>query len=140
MPIIVPIVGEKKMLDKYLQIDTLRVQLYQTNITPTSATTLATFTAGGVEANYSGYTSQSIFTTDWTPAIDDGTGRALSTNILKIFLNTTGVVGNNIYGYWITDPGGNLLWCERFGAAPIDMNSAGKTFYWLPLLTFKSEF
>jgi len=140
MPIIVPIAGEKKMLDKYLAIDTLRVQLFQTNITPSSTTVLATFTAGGVEANYSGYTSQSIFIADWTAAADDGTGRAFSTNILKIFINTTGVVGNNIYGYWITDPGGALLWCERFGSAPIDMLTAGKSFYWLPILTFKSEF
>ncbi len=139
MAVIVPLIGEINMLTDYLTSASYRLRLYQNNYTPVAASVLGDFTA----ATFSGYAQATLAAgiPPWSTPADDGAGRALSFSTLITFANSTGAVGNNIYGYYIVDAGGTkLFWAERFAGAPIDMTTAGKTLNVVPVLTFKSEF
>lgn len=137
MSVIVPIVSDIQILGEMLGAQSFRLKLFQNNYTPVVGSVLASFT----EATFSGYAAGIITAGGWTAPVNDGTGRAISNNALFTFSNTTGAIGNNIYGYFVTDAGGTkLYWAERFGVAPVDMMTAGKVLNIIPVLTQKSEF
>lgn len=137
MSVIVPIVSDIQILADMLGAQSFRLKLFKNNYTPVVGSVLGSFT----EANFSGYAAAIVTAGGWSTPVNDGTGRAISNNALFTFSNTTGAVGNDIYGYFVTDAGGTkLYWAERFGVAPVDMNSAGKVLNVIPVLTQKSEF
>jgi len=137
MALKVPLVSEIYLLNYILTAASLRMKLYSNNYTPVQGSVIASFT----EANFSGYAAYVVAAGNWTTPVNDGAGRAISFNLANTWANSTGAVGNSIYGYFVTDAGGtNLCWAERLAAAPVDMTTAGKTMSIQPVLTFLTEF
>ena len=128
-------IGLNKMLDKLLTAygTTLVLHLFKSNTTPAAGDTLSTYT----EATFPGYASQNV--TGWTGATV-ASSTATSTADQKTFTRSTSGTAENIYGYYITDAGGNLLYAERDPAAPIGLTNSGDAYLITPKLTYKSEF
>ncbi len=137
MPLKVPLDSEIFILGQYLTSQSFRMHLFSNNYTPAANSIVSSFT----EAAFSGYAQKTIAAGDWTTPVDDGAGRAISFNLAQTWANSTGAVGNDIYGYFMTDAGGtNLVWAERLASVPVDMNTAGKTLSIQPVFTLLSEF
>lgn len=136
MPFVVPSVGEVVLLE-LIRGNMLNlgggIFLFKNDYTPDNDTILTDFT----EADFTGYASQAIPAT-WalTTVI---AGRAFTSNAPMVFLCTGGATPNNIYGYWITDGSGNLIFAERFASAPLVMDTAGQTISVTPSVTLSSE-
>ena len=138
LALVVPTVGQLAQAGDYQaawNTNNLKLHLYSNNYTPVAGSLLANFT----EATFSGYAAQTI--TAWQSPITVSGRAQLTASALYTFTKSTGAVGNNIYGYYVTDSTGTTLkWAERDAAAPIDMNTAGKKYTILPTYTVKSEF
>lgn len=131
----VPDVGELNLLAMHRTTwgNTLRCHLYQNNVTPADATVIGSFT----EATFSGYAYANIL--NWTIPATVG-GRATTTADAITFTNSTGAVGNAIYGYYVTDSANNLLWAEKDPNAPIGINVTGDNYVITPKFAGSTEF
>lgn len=90
------------------------VKLTKAPFTPTPGSNPATF----VEADYTGYGSQPIAA--WGPPHLDDQGQArVDSGTLMNFIPTGTTISNTIYGYWIIDAAGNLVYAERFANAVV---------------------
>lgn len=136
MALTVPIVGRTKMMDllKGAFGTTLRFKLYQNNYTPDANSIISSFT----EATFDGYTF--LNETVWNASALDGSNRGVSQGGTLTWTKSAGATGNNIYGYFVTDASGNLLWAERGPAAPYPMTTVGQTFQLGPQFSFTTEF
>ena len=123
MSILVPDVGEALLL-KYMLNHTTpespRMHLYDTKVTsPAEADTLGTYTA--VEVTDSGYTAATMPGTLWVVATVGGT--TSGTHPRQHFsISTTA----SIQGLFVTNSSDSeLLWAERFDAAPFNIPGGG---------------
>lgn len=95
------------------------VRLFRNNVTPAIGDTVASYT----EANFSGYAAQALPSFS-AAAFSTSKARATATSTL-IFTNSTGVTGNTIYGYYVTNSAGTQLrWAHRPDNAPYDLSAA----------------
>jgi len=133
MATIWPLTGLISKLDEILTIS-YTMHLYKNNYTPVIGSDVPDF----LQADFSGYTFVSL--TGWTPAAFDTIARAISHANQAQFTHNGGGVANSIYGYYVLDPGINLMWAERFTTAPITMALIGDTFGVVPYVTTRSEF
>jgi len=112
----------------------LKVRLFKNNYTPVAGSVIGSFT----EANFSGYTPGSLGT---LAAATTVSGRASTTAGTANTWTKSGATGNDIYGYYVTDSGGTVLyWAERGSAAPYSMNTNGEGLSVTPTVTQASEF
>jgi len=123
-------------------LDVLRVQrlgnltarLYKNNHTPADADTSANYTV----ANFDGYSE--IDMGGWTAAIL-AANHALSQATPLVWICTGAGTPNDVYGWFVVVRGTNdLVWAERFTAAPLPMNQAGDQITVNPVITDASEF
>lgn len=135
MPLLVPNDSEIRLLD-YLgtvfNADPTQIHLFQNNHTPADGDTVADYT----ECTFSGYLVKTLLA--WSAAATVS-GRAEITEALQTWGHTGGATGNNVYGYYITDFAGNLLWAELDPAGPVLMDSSGQTYSVLPRFTLRSQ-
>lgn len=113
---------------------TLDVKLFKNDYQPVDGSVVGNFT----EADFSGYAAVDMAGGAVDPANDAG-GRAVATWNEVSFTHNGGGVNNSIYGYYVVDGGGNLLWAERFSVAPISQDSNGDQIRFVPKFTGKSE-
>lgn len=107
MAIKVPNGGELLLLDALLTyLGTLTLRLYKNNYTPVDASVAGDFT----EANFDGYAG--IALSSWGTPATDGSGNALVQHDTLIFQPTGSGVSNTIYGYYVTEPGGAIVYAE----------------------------
>lgn len=114
--------GERWALARGLESWTgFQMHLFQNNLDPDDDTVLADFT----QASFSGYTPVTIsFPLNGTITVA-GEAR-LQASPANFQCAPTIVVGNSIYGYYITQESGTqLIYSERFSAAPFLMDSPG---------------
>lgn len=105
-------------------------RLFQNNHTPVEGDDISDYT----EADFSGYAPVTIGPWD-AAAIVSGKAEADATTPCA-FANTTGAVGNDIYGYYVTDSGGTfLIYAQAASSPPIDMNTAGQSLTVTPRIT-----
>lgn len=99
------------------------VILFKNNWTPVVGDTISALT----EADFSGYVAQTIGT--WSGSVfATGKARAVAAGNPFTFANTTGSVGNDVYGYAVVNAAKTFLhWAERGASAPYDLNGAGKS-------------
>ena len=137
MPLIVPNVGKIKLAELLVSEGAVLfdlVKLFRNNHTPGPLTTLADLT----EANFSNYAAQALANPVVAAALD-ATNRAVITWDNLTFTKN-GVTSNDIFGYWVVDDAGNLLWAERFSVAPIALTVDGQFIVFTPTLTGMSQF
>lgn len=136
MTLKVPDVAEVTMLGalKAQLLSGARIRLFKNDIVPGDGDTASTY----VEATFSTYSNQQL--PNWgTPATSGGVA-VVSHPAVTWSVGSAGV-GNNIYGYYVTDSLGNTLYyAERDPAAPVNMNVVGNTYSVTPQFTFHSEF
>lgn len=110
-----------------------QIRLYKNDYTPVAGSTLANFT----EADFSGYSSLTL--TGGSNAVMDG-GRAKVGYSARVFTHDGGVTANQIYGYYVQNSGGDLLFAERDPDAPRTMAVLNDTIAVVVNFTSKSEF
>jgi hypothetical protein len=138
MPLVVPDVGEVRLLDTMLKLalstnENQILRLYQNNHTPAAASTLGSFT----EADFTGYAARTLSRSSWGSAFTTG-GKAESTYSPPQSW-TCGATGNTIYGYYVVGSlgAGTLLWAELFSTARVLAN--GDVLNITPKFTLSSE-
>jgi hypothetical protein len=108
------------------------LHLYTNDKVPADGDTLASYT----EASFGGYAPAPV--SGWTqPAQQAGAARMQAS---PVTFTVAGPPGALIYGYFVTDPGGNLLWAERDPQAPVNMQTVGNSYTITPVFTMHSEF
>lgn len=110
------------------------VKLFQNNYFPDHATVVASLT----EATFSNYSAQSLAGLSVSSSLD-ASGRAVAT-FNPVSFTKSGATGNNIYGYYVCDPSGFVLWAERFDSAPISMAVDGAFIQIVPKFTTASQY
>jgi hypothetical protein len=96
------------------------LRLYQNDPTLASNMMVSDFT----EADFPGYAGPTLLAAGLATTADPAV--ATFTPVVNTF--SSGTPTNTIYGYYVTDGGGNLLWAERDPSAPITMASPGDTY------------
>ncbi len=110
-----------------------KIRLFQSAITFSPALTAAALIA--IEANYSGY-AEITLTTLPTPYVDPSGGVTFAIPTQEFAVATaTPLVPNDIFGGWIEDTAGNLLFAFQF--TPWPMTVVGQV---LPLTLFVNLF
>jgi hypothetical protein len=104
-----------------------KMKLFQNNVVVTPATLIGDLT----EATFAGYVAKTL---TWAvgPYLNPA-GQAEIQNGSVNWTPTDSVTPNAIYGYWVEDAAGNLLWAENF-TTPRSMASTLDTITLLPTL------
>lgn len=110
--------GEEAMLSAFLEAADLTLKLYKSNTTPGETDTAGTYT----EADFTGYSAAVIDKDDWT--ITPGAPTS-AVNLQKTFTSSADQSTQQIYGYFVVDGGGVLMWAERFPAGPYPIANNG---------------
>src|SRR5690606_9473599 len=84
------------------------IKLFVNDYTPDADTASVDLT----EATFTGYSAKNIVRSSWGSPTTEG-GKAKSTYGAP-FSYTMGSTGGSIYGYWVEDSSGTVLWAERF--------------------------
>lgn len=113
----------------------LKIRLYKNNYTPVNGTVIGDLT----QADFNGYTAGGTTLANWTTPTTVSS-RAQTQADPVTWTKGVGGTGNSIYGYYVVDGSGNLLWAERDPAAPIDLNTDGKQYLVLARFTEVTEF
>lgn len=120
MALVIPNASEVKLLNNLLNISAPTntiLHLYSNNLTPSSTTVI-----GDVTETASGsYAAITLTSSSWTVATSGG-GITTASYAERTFNITTSAT---IYGYYITNLAGDLLWLERFTAAPFQLPGSG---------------
>lgn len=103
--------------------------LYTNNITPTPASVLADFT----ECSIAGYASQAVTSSGWSINAS-APGQYKGTNTTVSFTMTS---SGTVYGLYVTDGVGALVWSEKFDT-PLVFGDLGGTVTIEPTLESKS--
>ena len=114
-------------LQTYLNGLTLR--LYLNNHVPADSDTVSSYT----EANFTGYAA--IALTSWGTAFLNGSNLGEIDHPTQTFTQTGTGTTCMVYGYYVTDGSGNLIWAELNSAGPFNMNASGLTYTVAPILT-----
>jgi hypothetical protein len=129
MALVVVTGGKIGLVTAYIPyLKTLRIRLFQNDHVPTAIDVVGAYT----EANFNGYAS--ILTNNWGPAFVNGGFDGETDEVNRTFTATNGAVVNTIYGYYFTDPAGNLIYAERNPAGGYVINAGGQTYTVLPRL------
>ena len=118
MSLLVPDVGEQKILEKALNAvaaDDVKIHLYSSDVTPGEDDTVASYTLITDPA------AITLTGTNWT--VNTVTGVTTAEHAQQTF---TFAGAATVYGYVVTDNGGtNLLWSERFTDGPYTIPAGG---------------
>lgn len=120
MALVIPNASEVKLLNNLLNISAPTntiLHLYSNNLTPSSTTVVGDVT----ETASGGYAAITLTSSSWTVATSGG-GITTASYAEQTFNITTSAT---IYGYYITNLAGDLLWLERFTAAPFQLPGSG---------------
>jgi hypothetical protein len=118
MAIVVTNEGENLTLGAILNgtpLGNLTLRLFVNDHTPTDASTAASFT----EASGSGYAAKTLTSGSWT--VGAGGDPTQATYALQTF-TFTGAIGP-VFGYYVTNSAGKVVWAERFGASVSPQNN-----------------
>lgn len=100
----------------------LTLRLYQNNRTPAETDVASDYT----EATFPGYAAQAL--NDFGTPFLNGANKAQMQSGLHTFTSTGSSPSNTIYGYYVTDSGGNLVGAELRAAGPVTINASGQQY------------
>jgi hypothetical protein len=122
--------GDVAILDR-LRLDGQALHtlhLYQNNHTPSPTDVNGSYT----EATFSGYGAVLLGT--WTAAFVNGSGQGEIDAAMATFTHNGGGTANTIYGAYVTDQAGDVVYAELF-PAPQVMSSLGNSISYTPAFT-----
>jgi hypothetical protein len=135
MGLVVPNDVVANILDTFLTTADLKLKLFSNNYTPIKTSDVTDFTevAGG------GYAEITLDKDEWTiTPLDVST--ATQAEKTFTFTGATSAPGT-VYGYYVVDAGGVLLWAERFSAIVVPFTPEnGSTIAITPRITGESLF
>lgn len=102
-------------------LNTCTLKLFSNNLTPDPTDRAGDFT----ECTFTGYASQAM--TGWAAPTQATDILSYMRDVVHSFVCTAGG-GQNIYGYYVTLPSGDLFFSERYSAAPYAI-TAGAGFF-----------
>jgi len=108
--------------------------LYQNNFTPIDTMVIGDLT----EADFDGYAR--IPLTGWSAPALNGDFKAQTDLPAQIFTMTGSTTPNDIYGVFVVDGSGNLLYAELDPSGPVTMDTDGQFYGYVPRFTNESEF
>lgn len=114
-----PDVGENLALEAVVgktNATALTVRLYKSNTTPSDSDTAATYT----ESTFTGYSAAALTAGTWGSA-SGGT----ITYGAQLTYTCSGASSESVYGYYVTNAGGVLLYSERDASAPFAIANSG---------------
>jgi hypothetical protein len=123
MALVVPNVAEVVMLQRLLGVaanGNQVLRLYKSDVTPVEGTTIGSSAGQITQTTADGYTAITLSTGSW--AVATALGTTTGTYAEQTFTFTT---SETLYGYYVTDLSGNLLWVERFTGAPFILPISG---------------
>jgi len=121
MSLIVTNAGERLLFEYALgktAQSTMTLRLFTNNITLTESTLAGALT----ELSGNGYSAQALTPASWTITEGDPT----IAQHAQLTFTATGAWGN-VYGYYITNASGALIWAESFQGGAIPISSNGET-------------
>ena len=108
MPLVVPNVGEIKLLDNMLKAENRTLRLYSGAITPAEGDTLATYS--GSEASFTGYSAKTLTGASWPTPTTNGANAAESSYAQQSWSATS---TQTINGYYVVAADTTtLVWAE----------------------------
>lgn len=115
----------------------LTCKLYQNDVTPDKDTVIGDLT----EATFSGYAPVTITGWNFGSVGLDAEDRAVTVgDNVPIFTHSGGATDNMIYGYYVVDNVGALMWVQRIDEAPVPIDAAGRFVGVNPLFTLRSQY
>lgn len=111
---------------------TWTLKLFQNDTVPAFTDTIADY----VECDFAGYVAGTPIA--WGAPIINGSNQGELNGTQINFTHDGGSTGNTVYGIFVVDVGGNLLYAERF-PAPISMTTAGDTIPYVPRFTLINQ-
>lgn len=124
-----PDVGENLALEMIVNktaASNLTVRLFKNNITPSDSDTAGTYT----EAAFTGYSAAALTAGTWGAA-SGGT----ITYGAQLTYTCSGLSSESIYGYYVTNAGGVLLYSERDASAPFLIVNSGDAIKLTPTIS-----
>ncbi len=115
-------------------LDGASLCIFKNDYTPINTTVLADLT----EANFDGYAR--ITLDSWTSAFLNADNKAEVDETTRTFTVSGVSTPNTVYGAFVLDGSGNLLYAERDPAGGHLLNTVGQTWSYFPRFTFRSEF
>ena len=109
------------------------LRLYVNAHTPVEGDTVAAYT----EATYPGYAGVSML--GWSSAYLNVGGKAQVDHAMVTFTAGLIVTPEDVYGIYVTDGAGNLLYAEEDPAGPVNINTPGQTYTYTPAVTGNTE-
>lgn len=109
MPLVVPSASEDRLLGWMLNTansSNQTLKLFKTNVTVSASTVVGDLT----EADFSGYSAKTLTRGSWT--VTQVSSKASASYSDQTFTASSG--SQTLYGYYIVDNSGNLLWAENF--------------------------
>lgn len=135
MSIKIPNSGEVLVLQALVSyLNTLTLHLYQNDVTPTDAWTIASV----VEATFPGYAA--VVPGTFGAAFTNSANQAESDAALVTFTSTGASPANTIFGYYLTNPAGALVYAERNPLGGQLIDAAGQSYPVLLKFTFETKF
>lgn len=125
------LVAELQQLKTFFNSLTLR--LYKNDKVPLDTDDAGDYT----EADFTGY--DPIPLDSWGNAYLNAGNIAEINEIVRTFEQTGTAVTCLVYGYYVTDVDGDLVWAERNPAGSVNMNATGLTYSVLPRQTLKNQ-
>lgn len=110
-----------------------KVGLFQNNAYPSLTWTKLS----PVPCNFSGY-SGLMLSFGWSAAVINNTRAVTEANAL-LWTHDGGPVGNFVYGYYVVDTAGELIWAERFCPAPQWVFKFGTKVRVVPSFTLRND-
>lgn len=109
------------------------LKLFINNHTPVRGDVAADYT----EATFGGYAQYTL--SSWGAPALTADFHALITEIVRTFVCTGAPFTNVVFGYYVVDGGGALLWAE-LAPASFAVDAINKAYTVIPQFTFTSEF
>lgn len=132
MSLVVPDASELRLLEAMLKTDAKTLHLFTNDLTPSAANTVTSY----VEMSGLGYAAKPLSGEGWTANTLSGEAVGSHAQQTWTFGNGTPIA---VYGYYVTDSSGELLWAERFNAAPKTVQYAGDQISITPRLTLRGD-
>lgn len=133
--LIVPFQSSLELLDAiiFAVLGNSALCLFKNNYTPLHTSAIGDFT----EADFDGYAR--IVLTGWPAAALDGNNKASTFLAYQTFTKAGAITANDIYGAFVLDFAGNLLYAERFASGPFTLSVPGQKLLYQPVFTATSE-